>query len=75
MDTRVGTKSYEQHFQLLQAKARSVVTAYVLTQMSAAKGRKLFGKPAVDAILTEFCQLHDMDVFEPMLAETLSKRQ
>jgi hypothetical protein len=43
--------------------------------MSAAKGIKLFGKPAVDVILMEFSQLHDMDVFDPMMASTLTGTQ
>jgi hypothetical protein len=51
------------------------VTAYMLTQMSVAKGIKLFGQPAIDSILTEFCQLHDIDVFEPMLASALNNEQ
>jgi hypothetical protein len=64
IDAHTNSKSYMDRAQLLQTKVRSVVTAFVLTQMSVSKGMKLFGQPAIDAILTEFCQLHDMDVFE-----------
>jgi hypothetical protein len=43
--------------------------------MSAASGIKTYGQPAVDAILKEFCQLHDKGVFEPQLATTLTAKQ
>jgi Reverse transcriptase (RNA-dependent DNA polymerase) len=46
-----------------------------LTQISAAAGIKLYGQPAVDAILKEFCQLHDKGVFEPKKAATLTNKQ
>jgi hypothetical protein len=75
MDSQTNSKSYIANVQLLQRKVRSVLTAYVLTQMSAAKGIKLFGQPAIEAVLTEFCQLHDMDVFDPMLASALTRAQ
>jgi hypothetical protein len=43
--------------------------------MSAAAGIKLYGQPAVDSILKEFCQLHDNGVFEPKQAATLTSEQ
>jgi Reverse transcriptase (RNA-dependent DNA polymerase) len=43
--------------------------------MSASKGIKLFGAPAVAAIHKEFCQLHDKGVFDPQHASTLTPAQ
>jgi Reverse transcriptase (RNA-dependent DNA polymerase) len=75
MDEQVTSKSYEPPTQLLQRSTQQTVTAYVLTQMSAAAGIKLYGQPAVDAILKEFCQLHEKGVFEPKLTSALTSEQ
>ena len=43
-----------------------------LTQMSAKKGIAQFGQRALNALITEYEQLHDLDVFKPMNAKDLS---
>jgi hypothetical protein len=75
MDESDDPKSYLQPTQLLQKSTNQIVTAYIMTQMSAASGIKTYGQPAVDAILKEFCQLHDKGVFEPQLATSLTAQQ
>jgi hypothetical protein len=75
MDASNGTQSYEPPVQLLQHTTQQVITAYVLTQMSAAAGIKVFGQPAVDAIQKEFCQLHNKGVFSPQYAHSLYSQQ
>jgi Reverse transcriptase (RNA-dependent DNA polymerase) len=74
MDSPHDTKSYERT-QLFQQSTRHVITAYVLTQMSAAQGIKVYGDPAVAAIQKEFCQLHNKGVFEPKHASSLTSAQ
>jgi Reverse transcriptase (RNA-dependent DNA polymerase)/Zinc knuckle len=75
MDEQTTSKSYEPSVQLVQHSTQQAITAYVLTQMSAAAGIKIYGQPAVDAILKEFCQLHDKGVFEPKQALSLTIAQ
>jgi hypothetical protein len=75
MDNPHNTKSYESPVQLLQHSTQQTVTAYVLAQISAARGMIIYGKPFEDAILKEFCQLHDKGVFEPKHAEGLSQQE
>jgi hypothetical protein len=58
MDDRTDSKSYGPPTKLLQRSTNQVVTAYIMTQMSAASGIKTYGQPAIDAIHKEFCQLH-----------------
>jgi hypothetical protein len=48
--------------QLLQRSTNQLVTAYIMTQISAASGINNYGQPAIDAIHKEFCQLHDTKV-------------
>jgi hypothetical protein len=72
MDHPPNNKSYEAPVQLLQHSTQRVLTAFVLTQMSAAAGIKVFGQSAVDAIYKEFTQLHDKGVFEPRHASSLT---
>jgi hypothetical protein len=43
--------------------------------MSASKGIKVYGEPAITAIHKEFCQLHDKGVFRPLHAHTLTANQ
>jgi hypothetical protein len=75
MDDNTHSKTYVPPTQLLQRTTNQVVTAYVMTQMSAASGIKTYGQPEVDAILKEFCQLHDKGDFHPKLASTLTMQQ
>jgi hypothetical protein len=75
MDDPATSKSYTNPTTLLQQSTSRVLTAFVLTQMSAAAGIKIYGQPAVDAILKEFCQLHDKGVFSPHHASSLTHEQ
>jgi hypothetical protein len=75
MDHPPDNKSYDTPTQFLQHSTKRVLTAYVLTQMSAAKGIKFYGKPAVDAIFKKFTQLHDKGVFDPQDASKLTYAQ
>jgi hypothetical protein len=75
MDMPENAKAYTAPIQLTQKYIEKVLTAYILTQMSASKGIKLYGKPAVEAVFKEFCQLHDKDVFVPQIAESLTSAQ
>ena len=43
--------------------------------MSAKKGIRVFGSAAVEALVQEYQQLDDLDVFEPMKANTLTRQQ
>ena len=76
------------HFQFLQFQSKAEVTVrtgkdianYVqsqimLTQMSAKKGVAKHGEKAVLAIVKEFIQLDEKDVFEPIKREQLTKEQ
>jgi Reverse transcriptase (RNA-dependent DNA polymerase) len=74
MDSPHDSQSYEPT-QLFQQSTRHIITAYVFTQMSAAKGIKVYGDPAVAAIQKEFCQLHNKGVFEPQHASSLTAAQ
>jgi hypothetical protein len=51
------------------------IHALVFTQMSARAGIKKHGKHAEEALLKEFRQFKDMDVFEPLYAHTLTPTQ
>jgi Reverse transcriptase (RNA-dependent DNA polymerase) len=75
MDEHTDSKSYVPPTQLLQKSTNQIVTAYIMTQMSATSGIKTYWQPAIDAIHKEFCQLHDKGVFEPKLASSLTMKQ
>ncbi len=47
----------------------------MMTQMMASHGIKKHGQKAVDALFSEFCQLDDKTVFEPMDASKLTQAQ
>ena len=49
--------------------ANFVQSQILLTQMSAKKGIKLYGDKAISAIVKEFSQLDDLNVFQPMLSK------
>ena len=50
-----------------------LLTALIFTQMIAKKGIKEFGDATVQAILTEYKQLHDLNVFKPRHKNDLTK--
>jgi hypothetical protein len=47
----------------------------MMTQMSAKKGLQLFGEKAADAIVKEFKQLHDKEVFIPRLYNSITPEE
>ena len=51
------------------------IVAMCFTQMSAAKGIKMYGQAAVDALLKEFSQLNDLKCFKSICASTLSSAE
>ena len=76
------------HFQFLQMQrdldmseftgekiAHYIQTQIMLTQMSAKKGIMMYGDAAIKAIVKEFSQLDELDVFEPMRSKQLTKEQ
>ena len=46
--------------------ANYIQSQILLTQMSKKKGIALYGDKAISAIVKEFSQLDDLDVFQPM---------
>jgi hypothetical protein len=76
MDQATNSKSYELEMNLFHTQvAPRAITGLVLTQMSAAAGIKLFGEPAKQAMLKEFKQLDDKQVFTPRHAHELTPEQ
>ena len=85
MDDPVNTKSYESGVQMLQQSTDSMhespnniykyIFGHIMTQMTATAGIKKHGQAAVDALLQEFCQLDDKDVFDPIDVSTLTTGQ
>ena len=79
MDNPHDAKSYYPPTQLLQrghiADAIRYVFAHVMTQMTAKAGIKKHGRAAVAALMQEFGQLENLDVYEAMDARTLTKEQ
>jgi hypothetical protein len=51
------------------------IFGYVLNQMTAKAGIKTHGKAAEAALMNEFAQLEELDVYEPVDPRTLSKAQ
>jgi len=85
MDEPESGQRYEARIQLLQDAVEKIaelptdtykhICGHVMTQMLATAGIKKHGQPAVDALLAEFGQLDDKNVFEPCDASLLSKEQ
>lgn len=50
-------------------------TGFIFTQMTAKAGLKKHGKLAEQALMKEFMQLLDLDVFEPLIYDTLTEEQ
>lgn len=51
------------------------ITGFIFNQMTAKAGIKKHGKVAIDALYQEFLQLHDLDVFEGLHPDKLTKEQ
>jgi len=81
MNASSGTKSYDPHVQLLQFASNNMETCpgdmfsyifgFMMTQMTVSHGIKKHGQKAIDALFSEFCQLDDKTVFEPMMDDSL----
>jgi len=85
MDKPENCQSYEAGIQLLQDAVENVsespnraykyICGHVMTQMTATAGIKKHGQLAINALLAEFGQLDDKNVFEACNASTLTKEQ
>jgi len=85
MNQSHGTKSYNPHVQLLQLALNNLETCpgnmfsyifgFMMMQMTASQGIRKHGQKAVDALFSEFYQLDDKTVFDPINATLLSKAQ
>lgn len=84
MDAPHNSKSYFPPMQLLQQGSRRLMGAddikkyifgYIMTQMSAKAALKKHGKYAEAALMKEFAQLEDQDVYEAIHASSLTKEQ
>jgi hypothetical protein len=51
----------------------TVMEDIILKQYSMKKGIKLYGKPGIEAVLSELRQLHDREVMIPVLADALNR--
>ena len=45
------------------------------TQMNADKGVKMYGKRAVEALLKELAQLDDMNIFKPIMPNSMKNEE
>ena len=84
MDSPYDSKSYFPPVQLLQKDIFAYVMAQMdvnpefavtMTQMSANAGLKKHGKKAEEALLAEFSQLEDLNVYEPLDPNKLTRAQ
>ena len=51
------------------------IFGYVMNQMTAKAGIKKHGKAAEAALMREFAQLEELDVYEPVSANSLTREQ
>jgi len=83
MDEPARTKSYvRENIQLLQTAVEHLgrdpsdvhryICGFMMTQMTAKAGIKKHGQVAVDALVNEFAQLDDKNVFEPLHGDSLT---
>ena len=79
MDEPHNTQTYYPPTQLVLNVAdgdlRSLIYEYTLTQMMAKAGIRKHGKAAEAALMTEFAQLEDLSVDEPVAPVSLTKQQ
>ena len=74
MDQPHSNKSYYPAIQLMQDGhvSRRVMFAHLMNQMSAKAGIRKHGKAAEDAMMAEFSQMEDLNVYEPLNPKTLT---
>jgi hypothetical protein len=77
MDNPYDGKSYYPPTQLVQLETnvRQRLFGYAMTQMTAKAGIRKFGEAALAALIQEFGQLEDQNVYEPVHAHTLTRAQ
>jgi len=85
MNASSGTKSYNPHIQLLQMASNNMETCpgdmffyifgFMMMQMTASQGINKHRQKAVDVLFSEFCQLDNRVVFDPMDAKNLMHEQ
>jgi hypothetical protein len=84
MDAPHDGRSYFPPMQLLQRGSRITshatnrfrfIFGYIMNQMTATAGIKKHGKAAEAAIMREFAQLEELDVYESIAATSLSQKQ
>ncbi len=85
MNASSGMKSYDPHVQLLQFTPNNMETClgdmfsyifgFMMNQMTASQGIRKHGQKAIDTLFSEFCQLNNKEVFDPMDASLLTKDQ
>ena len=85
MDNPASTKSYD--YQMLQKAMSNLmdgetpldiqryITGFIMTQMTATTGIKKHGERSVEALLIEFCQLDNREVFKGLMASDLTPIQ
>ena len=78
MDEPHDTQTYYTPTQLVyvaDGDLRLLIYKYTLTQMTAKAGIRKHGKAAEAALMTEFAQLEDLSVYEPVAPASLTKQQ
>ena len=71
MDEPHSNQAYYPPMQLAQQR----IYAHIMTQMSAKAGIRKHGKEAEAALMAEFAQLEDLNVFEALNPKTLTRQQ
>ena len=69
---------FQQALQTNSFKSKTIqkyITGFMLTQMTATASIKKHGQRAIEALMNEFLQLHNKDIFEPMHAHKLTNDQ
>ena len=79
-ETTTGNETLREAIGVLRDKneprhLENFITGFLLNQMSAKAGTKLFGDEAVNALMKEFVQLDDMDTFIAIDASKIARKQ
>ena len=74
-DNPLDALNYIVHYMFAQLGTTSINDPSLFQQMSTKRGINIFGEPAVQALLKEFVQFSDLNVFKGIDPETLTKEQ
>ena len=74
-DNPLDALNYIVHYMFAQLGTTSINEPSLFQQLSAKRGINIFGEPAVQALLKEFVQFSDLNVFKGIDPETLTKEQ